>query len=154
MTFSVSYSTDIRLAKALHPARTALQASVSKFQCLFVLLEGIICAQFFNRIRKLDIHTFTLHNPYQFDRLLSTLWITSTPVISLLFSYFVLVSLHRCSRRSIHRLLVNARTNLKFLSRSSFHLHADSAILFTFPLSPLLPPLHVSDRLALHFGPQ
>lgn len=40
MTFSVSYSTDIRLAKALHPARTALQ----------------------------------------FDRLLSTLWITSTPI--------------------------------------------------------------------------
>ena len=74
MTISVLYSPDIRAIKALHPARTVLQArflwnSSEFFRCSVRFILQVLI--FF----------------HQFDRSSSTLWITNTPVIPLPLNY-------------------------------------------------------------------
>jgi hypothetical protein len=113
MLLSVSYSVDIRISKALHPARTALQASKS--------------VEFYPHSCFLHSFSRTLHNVNQFDRLASTLWITNAPVISspVIFNSYIC-----CSYRSRMkcRVLANARTSLRSLNRWS--LFIDQPCLF------------------------
>lgn len=111
MMLSVSYSVDIRSAKALHPARTILQASCYRTRAPWFLAFHFIHSHppAFTRNR------ITLHRPYQFDRSSSTLWITNS-VVTLCHTFFF-PPFHRVVPRTKCPLLANAWTSIKYLSR-------------------------------------